>query len=216
MTTPMDQGSVLQPADVEAPVWQPPMPESEPIPAANNAEPGAPTVAAAVHTTRRAPVRRANSVTVLLLVSAMVAIGGVAFAVGRASSTGQTGTGQTTNGLGNQNGLPALGPNGSGDLNFAPGARNGFGGRIDDGAATVTGTVVSVTSTSITVQLPDGQTVTLATGSSTTYHTQTAASSGDVTAGAAVTIKTSVAAAASASPGTGTTRTATDVTITSR
>lgn len=60
---------------------------------------------------------------------------------------------------------------------------------------------------------------TVATGSATTYHNQTAGSSSDLAAGQTVQVQTSggssAAPNASASPGTQTTRTATDVTITS-
>ena len=220
MTMPTMQGSLPQPADAAAPVWQPEptavaavtplddVPVSDAVPAEK------PPAA------RRPPARRANSVTVLLVVSAMVALGGVAFAVGRVTSTGQGGTGQTTvngaNGAPGANGLPAFGPNASGQPDDAFGRRDGgFGG-----AATISGTVVSVTSSSITVQLANGQTVTVATGSSTTYHAQTAATSRDVTQGATVTVKTSGSgnlpnpgSSAGASPGTAGSLTATDVTI---
>ena len=229
MNMPLHQGTALQLENMEPPIWQP-LPPSVPIAAADDgqvedgdAEAGAALAAAvepAVHATRRAPARRANSVTALLVIGAMVALGGVSFAVGRVTSTGQSGTGQTStgaNGLAGQNGGPGIGPNASGAPEFDLGGRDGgFGG-----AATMSGAVVGVTSTSITVQLADGQTVTVATGSSTTYHAQTAATSIDVTTGATVTIKTTAGttasgtASASASPAT-TTRTATDVTITAK
>jgi hypothetical protein len=217
MTTPFEQGTVLQPAAAEPPVWQP-LPPAEQIATDGGPAPET-TILPRSHPAR--PARRSSSVTALLLISAMVALGGVAFAVGRVTSTGQSGTGQTTNnvanGLGGQNGAPGFGPNASGAPNFDLAGRDGG----FTGTATVTGTVVSVTSSSITVQLADGQTVTVATGSSTTYHAQTAATSNDVTAGASVTIKTSTgptagSAAASASPSTTSTRTATDVTITAK
>ena len=86
----------------------------------------------------------------------------------------------------------------------------------------MSGTVLSSTADSITIQLADGQQVTLSTGSSTTYHSQTAASGSAVAVGASVIVKTSAgastgaiaSAAASAGTGAGTTRTATDITIT--
>jgi hypothetical protein len=110
-----------------------------------------------------------------------------------------------------------FGANASGAPDFARGGDDGFGPR----AATVTGTVVSITSSSITIQTAGGQTETIAIGSSTTYHSQTAATSSDVTTGATVVVQTSrtgVAntgqASASSSPGVTTAGTATDVTIT--
>jgi len=246
MTTSREQSWALPGAAMEAPVWRPEMPDTRPTyaidqtaaaadfgddfgdPAAADdraaddfagGDFAATVPARAVLTPRRgrpAPVRRANSVTALLVVSAMVALGGVAFAVGRVTSTGPSGTGQTTAG----NGFPAVAANASGNPNLALAGRTG--GLA--GAATVSGTVVGVTSSSITVQLASGQTVTVTTGSSTTYHTQTAATSSDVTQGATVSVKTSGSgavtnaggAAASASPGTAVSLTATDVTITGK
>ena len=157
----------------------------------------------------RVPQRRTNSVTGLLIVAALVAAGGVSFAVGHATAGGQT---STTSQNGDANGLPAGFPNASGAPGFG-GGPGGFGG-----AAAVTGTVVSVAADSITVKLASGQTVTVATGSSTTYHNQTSGSSTDLAAGQTVQVQTSggvpTGASASASPGSQTTRTATDVTIT--
>jgi hypothetical protein len=82
----------------------------------------------------------------------------------------------------------------------------------------VTGTVVSVSGSSMTIQLTDGQTVQIAIGSSTTYHNQTAATSSNVAAGDSVQVQVSggndganAGASSAASSGT---RTATDVTVT--
>jgi hypothetical protein len=151
-----------------------------------------------------APGRRASSTTSLFVVAALVAFGGVGFAVGHLTGSGQTGTqsGNFTAFRASASGAPAAG------------ARAASGG-----ALTVTGTVVSVSADSITLQLASGATETIATGSSTTYHNQTAGSSSDLAAGQTVQVQTSggssAAPNASASPDTQTTRTATDVTITS-
>jgi hypothetical protein len=219
MTTSNDMGVATQPGADEPPVWQP-LPVTEPVNASTADDPATGTVyepvaASAPRAGRSKVARRANSVTGLLLVSTMVALGGVAFAAGRVTATGQSGTGQTTtgiNGANGQNGVPNFGPNASGVPNLELGGRDGG---LNGPGGTVTGTVTSVTSTSITVQLADGQTATVALGSSTTYHTQTAATNSDVTQGSTVTIRTTGddRAAAVASAGT-TTRTATDVTVT--
>jgi hypothetical protein len=218
MTISHDTGAAPQPGTVAPPVWQP-LPVTEPgdEPAAGDlsAEPSTEPVADFTpRGSRPAVARRANSVTTLLLVSTMIALGGVAFAAGRVTATGQSGTGQTTtgiNGANGQNGVPNFGPNASGVPNLDFGGRDGG---LNGPGGTVTGTVTSVTSTSITVQLADGQTVTVALGSSTAYHVQTAGTSSDVTQGSTVTIRTTGTdrAAAVASAGT-TTRTATDVTV---
>jgi hypothetical protein len=156
----------------------------------------------------RAPAGRSNSVTNLLLVAALIAVGGIAFAVGHATTSGSS---NVTAQNGNPNGGFVPGASGlPGD-----GLRAGFGG-----AASISGTVVSVGTDSITLQLAGGQTVTIATGSTTTYHNQTSGSSSDVAVGQTVQVQTAGgdggAPNASASPGTGTTRTATDVTVTAK
>jgi hypothetical protein len=149
--------------------------------------------------------KRANSTANLLIVSALVAFGGVGFAVGHASAGGSSTalSGATT--------ASRFVPLASG----APGV--GEGGGLG-GGGTVTGTVVSVAAGSITLKLASGQTETVATGSTTTYHNQTAGSATDLAAGQTVQVQTTRGAtagqSAAASPGATTTRTATSVTIT--
>lgn len=128
------------------------------------------------------PSRRATPLlNVLLAVAALVAVAGVAFAVGRVTTPASTAaanggtTGQAGGGFG--------GPRASG----APGA-GGFG-RGFGGATSVQGTVTATTPTSITISLPNGQSVTFATDGSTTYHQQTAGSSSDVAAGKQVIVQ---------------------------
>ncbi len=218
-----------------APVWQPMPPAAEPEPASAGELPSeeVPTSGGTVEFApgyadkprARAKNRRAGSTTALLMVGALVAVGGVGFALGHNLSAGSGGGNSAADG---QNGFRAngsfnpgqFGPNASG----AP--ERGFGG----GGGSVTGTVESVTADSMTIKLASGQTVTLAIGSSTTYHSQTSADSSQVTAGSTVIVQTSggsgtgaPGAAASAgmgsSAGTGSTtnnRTATDVTVTSK
>jgi hypothetical protein len=137
--------------------------------------------------------RRANSVTVLLALSAMVALGGVSFEVGRMVSAGADTTGTAAvagaNGLpAGGNGLPGPAANPSG-APIAPGGEAGSG--LTAAVTTVSGTVVSVSSSSITVQQANGQTVTIETDSSTSYHSQTPATISSVTTGAAVIVQTS-------------------------
>jgi hypothetical protein len=229
------------PGTPEAPVWQPPVEDDEPDGATPTAAAAADTAEAAemapaeaapteiptgLHeappveriqrrSTSRPPARRSGSTTAMLMLSALVALGGIGFAVGRATSNGSTGN-QTSNG--------AAAGNFGADGSFEPGQfRPGTSGAPDfrgvAGSTTVTGTVESVSADSMTVRLADGQTVTIALGSSTTYHGQTSATSSQVTTGSTVVVQTtagSTSASASASPGTGSTnRTATDVTITS-
>jgi hypothetical protein len=124
-------------------------------------------------------------VNVLLGVAVVVAVGGVAFAAGRATAPTTTGTGR-------------FGANGPGGGNFVsgPGAsgaptRGGFGAALGGGGITIEGTVTAVSADSITLQLASGQSITIPTTSDTTYHSQTAATSSDVASGATVKVELS-------------------------
>ena len=164
--------------------------------------------------------------TILTALAALVAVGGVAFAVGRltapsaAASNGQT---QTGTGLGAGNGFR----NGNGNGNaFGQGNGNGLGqgglGRFGGGVA-LEGQVTAVSDSSLTIQLPSGQTIDVPISSSTTYHRQAAAASGDVATGSQVQVRLGgptasgapASSAPSGSPGTGPRfgGTASDVTI---
>ena len=113
-------------------------------------------------------------VNVLLGIALVVAVGGVAFAVGRATAPAAT----TTARNGFTPGAGGFGPNASG----APGAFNGgFGGAL--GGLSIQGTVTAVSADSITLQLASGQTVTIPTTAQTTYHERTAATAAAVTSG---------------------------------
>jgi hypothetical protein len=125
----------------------------------------------------------ARLLNVVLAVAVAVAIGGVAFAAGRSTAPVSAATGGR-GGLGGGAGFPG----GS----FAPGAsgqpglgRGGFGG----GGLSISGTVESVDATTMTVKTAAGQTIQVTTGTSTTYHTQSAASASDVQAGTSVQIQ---------------------------
>jgi hypothetical protein len=123
-------------------------------------------------------------VNLLLGVALVVAVGGVAFAVGRATApaaVAATGPGNGQFGNGNPNFRPnASGAPGGG---FVGGGNGGFFGA---GGLSVQGTVTAVTADSITIQLANGQSVTIPIDSQTTYHSQTAASAADVKAGSTV------------------------------
>jgi hypothetical protein len=126
-------------------------------------------------------------VNALLGVALVVAVGGVAFAVGRATapaSTASTGAGRF--GTDGQGFVPGgRGPNASG----APGGLGGFGGFA--GGASIQGTVTAVSADSITLQLASGQTVTIPVDAATTWHERTAATAADVTTGSTVIVQVS-------------------------
>ncbi len=185
------------------------MPPAGSVPPAGSWDTGAPYGSAPVAPVVVAqPKKRSTAstlVNVLLGVAVVVAVGGVAFAAGRATAPASTTSGRFGNGTGGFAGGGNFGPNASG----APG-RGGFGGAFGAGGGGVTlqGTVTAVASDSITLQLTNGQTITIPTDSSTTYHSQTAATAADVAAGKTVQVQLSggrfVAGGngAAASPGT--------------
>jgi hypothetical protein len=138
-----------------------------------------------------------SALNVMLAVALLVAVGGVAFAAGRLTSPTSAAAGtRTANGGQFGQGGQFRGPNASG----APGG--GIGRAF--GNVSLTGTVTAATPTSITISLPNGQTVTLATDGSTTYHEQAAGSASDVTNGKQVIVQVegrAFGAGPSASPG---------------
>jgi hypothetical protein len=151
------------------------------------------------------PADRATMI--LLFVSSLVAAAGIGFAVGHftaGTSTGSTGAvgagGPGASGRGGA--LPGrslapgetffLGPNGS----FAPGGQTRIGGN----ANTVSGTVQSISATSMTVLLANGTSVTIDLTGSTTFHTENSATSSAVSVGSSVLVQLSTTAQAGASP----------------
>jgi hypothetical protein len=139
-----------------------------------------PVVEPVVPTTRS---RSSAALNVLLGLALVVAVGGVAFAVGRVTApAAAAGTG-AGRGLanGNGNGQFLQGPNASG----APG-RGGLG---QAGGLSIQGTVEAVSATSLTLKTASGQTIEIALTPSTTYHERTAASATDVTTGSTVVVQ---------------------------
>ena len=119
---------------------------------------------------------------IILGVALAVAIGGVAFAVGRSTAPAAATTGRGTF----ANGFPtgSFAPNASGIPGFG-GGRGGFGGA----GLTIRGTVKSVDGDTVTIKTANGQTIEVTTGADTTYSTQTAGSASDVTNGASVQVQ---------------------------
>jgi hypothetical protein len=173
--------STTPPTDRPAPLT--PVPPVAPAPTASPATPVAtgPEVAAAPRSrgTRRGSGRLLN---VVLGIAAAVAIGGVAFAVGRTTAPAQAATVVSRG-----NGGTLVVPGGS----FAPGAnggpgfvRGGFGG-----SPTIRGTVESIDGDTMTINTPSGQRVEVTTTDTTTYHTQTPAEASDVRTGSSVEVQ---------------------------
>jgi hypothetical protein len=166
-----------------------------------------------------APPRRSSSgrwLNLLLAVAAAVAVGGIAFAVGR--STAPVAAAGFGRGLGNGGTFVrgSFDPNAS----FAPG-RGGF---FAAGGVTLEGTVQSVTGDTLTIATDDGRTVEVSLDADTDYHKQAAGSEADVTTGSKVAVQLDLAGSGIGGNGngngntgngttTGVTGTASDVTV---
>ena len=159
--------------------------------------------------------RRRDPLTIVMVVAAFVALGGVGFAAGRV--TAPTAASAGTGGRGGNGGAFNV-PGGS----FAPGGGNGGFGRLAGGVS-ITGTITEVTADHITLKLANGSSLTIPVDSNTAYHRQASASATDVTTGAQVQVQLSAGAnggggqqpGASGAPGTGgrTVGPASDITI---
>jgi hypothetical protein len=150
-----------------------------------------------------APAQRRSGVwvNVLLGVAAVIAVGGVAFAIGRSTAPASAATiGAPANG-GNfvaPNGGDLVAPNGSFDPNAAvdpnggpafPG--NGPRGLFGGGGATLDGTVTEIDGDSMTITLASGDTMTVRLDGETTYHASTPATAADVAVGDDVAVRVS-------------------------
>ena len=119
------------------------------------------------------PRQSGRSLNVLLARAFAVALGGVAFAVGRSTAPVAAATGRGNGGAG-------FVPGGS----FVPGANGqGRGGLLGGGGLTVSGTVESIANGKLTVKLASGDTVSFTLDGSTTYRSATSASATDVAVG---------------------------------
>jgi hypothetical protein len=192
------------------PMWSAPTTPAAPIKPPNAAEPAAVVepVRPVVATPRRASSGR--WLNVLLGLAAAVAIGGVAFAVGR-------GTAPVAAAEGPRFRSGAVLPGGSFDPNasFAPGGGPGF---FTSGGLTIEGTVTSVTGDTLTITTASGQTIEVSLGADTEYHQQAAGSASDVKTGSKVAVELDVTGRRAGNggqdgSGSGATGTASDVTV---
>ena len=117
----------------------------------------------------------------LLVVAALVAVGGITFAVGRATAPASAVSG-VSSGLGRA----GLGPGGSFDPGTLPAGAvpGGFGGNR---TTTITGTVKSLDGSTLVITTSGGNETTIDVSGST-YHAQAPATSADVTAGTDVSV----------------------------
>jgi hypothetical protein len=142
------------------------------------------------------PAKQDRTTIALLLVAAFVAVAGVGFAVGHLTAPGAA----AANANGRTGGFAGRGAFGS----LAPGQTlnpGAFAGRgLGSVAGGVSGTVQSITSTSVTIQEASGTTVTINLDGTTTYHSAAAASPSDVKVGSSVTVQIDTSALASQTP----------------
>ena len=124
-----------------------------------------------------APTKKGDrTFTILLAVGLLIAVGGVAFAVGRVTAPAQAAS--TRGGFG----AGGFGAGGTGAAG-AGAARGGFGGVL------LTGTVDSISGTTMTLKEANGTTVIVNLASTTTYHAQAPATAADVTTGKQVQVQ---------------------------
>jgi hypothetical protein len=138
-----------------------------------------------------APVKKTDrTFAILLAVGLLIAVGGVTFAVGRITAPAAAATTRGNGGFGN-GGFGNGGAGGTGVAGAAGAAglgRGGFGGGV-----LVTGTVDSISGTTMTLKEANGSTVTVNLAGTTTYHAQAAATSADVTTGKQVQVEVQIA-----------------------
>ena len=125
--------------------------------------------------------RSSRAINLLLGVAIAVAIGGVAFAIGRGTAPAATTAGAFPPN-GGQFFTDGNGPGGTGPNFGGPGA-------FANGGLTVEGTVTAVSDDSVTITTDSGQEVTVSTTDDTTYHQQAAATADDVTTGSTVQVQ---------------------------
>jgi hypothetical protein len=152
------------------------------------------------------PRRRSNRLLdAAVVAAAALAIGGVAFGLGRATAPAAAFTGGPVEFPGGN----VVTPNGSFDPNAGP--RVGF-----SGGPTIDGTVTAIDGDKITIKLADGTEMTFTLDSTTAYHQATDASASDVTVGddVSVRVKGGGRVAAGADPSPAPKLSASDVTVT--
>ncbi len=125
-----------------------------------------------------------NLLSIALAVAGLVAVGGLAFAVGRvtAPATAATATRFGTDAAGS--GFSGTGTNGLGGTRG-----NAFGGFAGAANLIVRGTVAAISADRLTLTVANGTSIEIPLSSSTTYHQQNAATVKDVEVGSSVLVE---------------------------
>lgn len=152
----------------------------------------------------------------LLGAALVLAIGGVAFAVGR--TTAPVANAVTFPGGALPNGGFGVGPNASLDpsASFAPGGGQvGRPGFLGAGGLAIEGAVTAIDATSLTLTLDSGETMTFDLDGATTYHEAASAAADAVAVGDDVSVRVSGGGVQAGNGGAGAASlTATDITVT--
>lgn len=183
----------------EPPTWSAPNPAAptpaplpEPTPSAAGAPlppsyqtPLSPVSPVAPAAPARSSSRKRGVVDVVLVVAAIFAVGGVGFAMGRATAPASLAVGTGANRVQggqfpNASGRPGAGFQGQG-------GQGGFFGA--GGGITITGEVTAVTADQMTLKLASGQTIQIGLDGSTAYNSQAPATASDVTTGSTVQVQ---------------------------
>jgi hypothetical protein len=124
--------------------------------------------------------------TYLLAVAVLVAAAGVAFAAGRVTAPAAAATRTGANGN-----FPrgSFGAGFGSGASFAPGGFGGGAALGANGGVSLSGKVIAIDGSTMTLQLASGQTITIDLPSTTTYHTATTASNSAVTTGSSVVVE---------------------------
>ena len=149
--------------------------------------PPQPVVPTPVVAVNQPPRRRASRVLdIALALAAVLAIGGVAFAVGRATAPAPAEAARGFNGNGGffRNG-GSFDPGAGAGIGQGP--RFAFGG--GGGALAIDGTVTAISANSITIKRADGQELTFDLTGTTSYHQATTGAASDVSVGDNVSVR---------------------------
>jgi hypothetical protein len=138
------------------------------------------------------PAKSDRTTIALVLVAALVAVGGIGFAIGHVTAPSAV----AANAAGRAAfARPSLAPG----QTFNPSTVAGRGG-LASVAGGISGTVQSINGTTMTVQEANGTVVTVDLSGTTTYHGETSASSSAIQVGTGVTVQINTAALASQTP----------------
>ena len=147
------------------------------------------------------PKKQDRTTIALLLIAALVAVGGIGFALGHLTAPATTAAAVPTGGRGGFGGraIPSLAPGQTFDTSQFGGGAGGRGG-LGGVSGGVSGTVQAVSGSQITVQLANGTIETIDISGTTTYHSEAAASSTDIKVGTSVTVQIDTTVLASQAP----------------